>query len=188
MNYTDNHKLLTQDIIEGKEQAYEYIFKVYYLRLCNYAMHYLHDTSCAKDVVQNSIVKLYLNRKDITNNNAVSYLFTILRNECINELKRQFRKTNYVRQTEATKGMEMLYNTNLLNDPEHQFLYLELENTINRAIDNLPQKSKRIYYMSRIEGLKNDEIAQKLDITIKTVEKHITKSNKLIQKYLDNED
>lgn len=185
--YEDDHGLMTEDIKAGKEEAYEYLFKVYCPRLRNYALHYLKDEELVEDILQNSMIKLFENRQKIKSQDAAAFLFIILRNECLNELKVINKKRQYTEEINDYKEIETLYNQNLLNDPAHSMLYHELDNILNNAIENLPHKAKIIYLMSRFEGKSNKEIAAALNLSIKAVEKHITQSNKTLRQRLIRE-
>ena len=178
---------MTEDIKAGKEEAYEYLFKVYYPRLKNYVLHYLKDDELAEDVLQNSMIKLFENRRRIKSQDAAAFLFIIVRNECLNELKVINKKRQYTEEINDYKEIETLYNTNLLNDPAHRMLYQELDSILNNAIERLPHKAKVIYMMSRIEGKTNKEIAAAMNLSIKAVEKHITQSNKTLRQLLIKE-
>ena len=187
MMYEDDHSLMTEDIKAGKEEAYDYLFKVYYPRLKNYVLHYLKDDELAEDVLQNSMIKLFENRRRIKSQDAAAFLFIIVRNECLNELKVINKKRQYTEEINDYKEIETLYNTNLLNDPAHRMLYQELDSILNNAIERLPHKAKVIYMMSRIEGKTNKEIAAAMKLSIKAVEKHITQSNKTLRQLLIKE-
>lgn len=187
MMYEDDRNLMTEDIKAGIEEAYEYLFKVYYPRLKNYVLHYLKDDELAEDVLQNSMIKLFENRRRIKSQDAAAFLFIIVRNECLNELKVINKKRQYTEEINDYKEIENLYNTNLINDPAHRMLYQELDSILNNAIERLPHKAKVIYMMSRIEGKTNKEIAAAMNLSIKAVEKHITQSNKTLRQLLIKE-
>ena len=185
-NY-DNRLLLTSHIKAGLPGAYEYLLKLYYPRLHNYALHYLKNEENASDVVQDAMVKLFLGRENITTDDVASLLFSILRNECLNKLKSENVRRNYAALIKDTRDADRLYNTDLLNDTSHKILYEELLEMVDQAIDNMPEQTKTIYKLSRMEGLKNKEIADTMGISIKSVEKHITRANKLLKDRLGEE-
>ncbi len=173
-----NHKnlFLTQRLISGDPKAYDLIMDSHYQNLCAYAQSLCHDHAMAEDIVQNVFVKIWVKRKKINPNLSIkSYLYKSVYNEFIN----QYRKNKPVIFLEK-KYFEAI---DLVSDIEPK----ELENLIkimNAEIDNLPSKCKEIFLMNKKEGLTHTEISEYLNISIKTVEGHITRAFKILTEKL----
>lgn len=183
----EDHNLLMMDIKAGNNKAYEYLFKIYYPRLHNFAYRFLKDEDTIRDVIQNSFINLYEGRNTFVTTSIEALLFTIVRHGCINEMKHQAVVQNYQTNWKDVHNYDTLYNIDFLNQPEYTFLYSELRQQIQEILDAMPERDRTIFLLSRSEGLKNKEIAQKLGISIKTVEKYITRVTKIFKNKLGQE-
>ena len=161
--------LIVQNLKEGNEHAYKYVFDAHYDVLCVIAARYLHDDFVAESVVGDVIFHLWETRENIDIQTSLrQYLVRSVRNRCLDYLKsRRFRHE----QTLSTLSDD----SRLLERPanhDHPLGYLlekELEQTINDAIERLPDDCRRVFKMSRLEGKKNAEIARELGISVNTV-------------------
>ena len=145
----------------------EALFKKLYKPLCLYALHYLGgDLNSAEDVVEDCFVKLWEHEPK----NQEAYLYTSVRNACIDIL----RKSRLVEDIEPS-DLE-----NIITDDEAKSRS-EKEARLWTAIDNLPEKCRKIFLMSKRDGMKYREIAEKLCISEKTVEHQISKALKRLQ-------
>lgn len=161
---------------KGDEGAFEQLFNTYYPRLRHFASKYITDDLEAEDVVQDCFVRLYEQRKHIIHDSVSSLLFTMVRNQCLNYLKHQvlvhgFQHDELHRKYEA----EQLYALDMKGSADEPLIIEELKAQLQRIMDQLPQRSQEIFYLSRQKGLKNKEIAEQLGISVKVVEKHISK-------------
>ena len=167
---------LAQRLILGDCKAYDYLMNSYYQRLCMYAQSLCNDHNMAEDIVQNVFVKVWDKRKKINPDLSIkSYLYKSVYNEFIN----QYRKNKPVIYLEK-KYFEAI---DLVVDIEPE----ELESLIklmNIEIENLPSKCKEIFLMNKKEGLTHTEISEYLNISIKTVEGHITRAFKILTEKL----
>ncbi len=162
MEPTDE-KLLFNKIKNGDEQTFEILFKNYYSFLCHFASQFLTDDIIAEEVVQDIFVKLWEKRESIVIETSVkSYLFRMVKNQCLNIIQHNKIKNQYA---------EKVKETPLLNQTTSDFYNaVELSQAIEESINSMPDKRKEIFRLSREEGLKYKEIAEKLKISIKTVE------------------
>jgi|TARA_R110000744_G_scaffold41679_7_gene94621 RNA polymerase sigma-70 factor (ECF subfamily) len=167
---------LAQRLILGDCKAYDFLMNSYYQRLCVYAQSLCNDHNTAEDIVQNVFVKIWVKRKKINPDLSIkSYLYKSVYNEFIN----QYRKNKPVIFLEK-KYFEAI---DLVVDIEPE----ELESLIilmNIEIENLPSKCKEIFLMNKKEGLTHTEISEYLDISLKTVEGHITRAFKILNEKL----
>ena len=174
----DNNKnlFLAQRLISGDPKAYDLLMDSYYQNLCVYAQSLCNDHNMAEDIVQNVFVKIWVKRKKINPDLSIkSYLYKSVYNEFIN----QYRKNKPVIYLEK-KYFEAI---DLVVDIELE----ELESLIklmNTEIENLPSKCKEIFLMNKKEGLTHTEISEYLNISIKTVEGHITRAFKILTEKL----
>jgi RNA polymerase sigma-70 factor, ECF subfamily len=169
-------------LIDGKD-GFRHIFQQFYQPLYHLSSHYLEDPDEAKEVVQNAFVKLWEVRQNLNeDSNIRNFLFTLVKNNCLNLLK---RKQLLLKHHEKIKWMEMHYQYESLSRMGDDYLeFNELKDKIDLAIRNLPEHCRVVFEMSRFEQLKNREIAEKLGVTQKTVEAHLTKALKILRNEL----
>jgi RNA polymerase sigma-70 factor (ECF subfamily) len=155
----------------GDEQAFELLFRKYHIRLCSFANKFLNDREEAQEIVQDVFAKIWEGRDDIDPENCLkSYLFKIAQNLSINKLRRLKVESKY------SEVLKLVY----IEQPEfsvhESLIVMELEEHISQSIEKLPTECRRIFELSRVEGLKYKEIAAKLNISIKTVEAQMSKA------------
>lgn len=163
--------------------SFKSIFHEYYQPLWHLSQYYLEDKDEAKEVVQDAFLKLWEIRHDLNpNSNLRNFLFTLVKNNCLNNLK---RKQILLKHHEKIRWIEMRYQYESLARMGDDYLEInELKDKIDVAIQQLPEHCRIIFEMSRFEDLKNREIAEKLNVTQKTVEAHLTKALKILRKEL----
>jgi RNA polymerase sigma-70 factor (ECF subfamily) len=173
-------------LTEGSEKAFRLIMDHWYLRLYNFANGYLDHAENTKEVLQDVFLKLWDNRQKLaeqTNLNA--YLFTLTRNRCIDLIRRE-RLMLQFRTDKQDEYHRLTENFDALSDPILDDLFaLELQDEINRAVSGLPEQCRKVFIMSRTNGLKNKEISISLELSEKTVESHLTKALKTIKRALE---
>ena len=163
----------------GDEGTYKQLFNEYYLLLSAFAKKYVDDLEVAKEIVQDLFVHLFEIRNSlIINTSLKSYLFRSVRNRCLNHLMQ-------------IQGQERnLENLNLqeasVSDSEDKILETELEYQIYKIVSQLPEQCRKIFLMSRVEGNKNREIAQTLNLSVRTVETQISKALKILRNCLQD--
>jgi len=153
---------------------FEKLFNTYYSNLCAYANNFLKDVDASEEVVQEVLFKLWTNRESIEITSSVqSYLFRAVRNVSLNVLKHINIREDYKQQNEYERQNEL--------SSEDEMIVSELEQRIRHTIDLLPMERKKIFIMSRYEGLKYKEIADKLNISVSTVENQMVKALKFLR-------
>ena len=161
MNRETEH-ILFEQITKGDEKAFEALFLDYYPFLCLYCTRLLKDASAAEEIVQELFVKLWEKRSQtIIDISVKNYLFRAAKNHCLNYIKHNHIKNEYSR-----KMLEASETSN----PETEEPDTDLIKVIAESIASLPDKRREIFRLNREEGLKYREIAEKLNISIKTVE------------------
>ena len=152
---------------EGEERAFEYIFHLYYRPLTLFAVKYLGDIEEAKEVVQDFYVRLWSKRESLYIRISLkTYLYQGVRNACINFIKANRVKQRHLLDYESPQHSPA--------DALQAILLAEQEDKLTHAINSLPEKCRQIFLMSRTEKMSNQAIADKLQLSIKTVEAQIS--------------
>lgn len=165
------------------KNSFKLIFNNFYHQLCRLSIHYLEDEDEAKGVVQEAFVKLWEIRHELNpDSNLRNFLFTLVKNNCLNILN---RRQILLKHHEKIRWMEMHYQYESLSRIGDNYLeFNELKDKIDEAIRKLPEHCRVVFEMSRFEDLKNREIGEKLGVTQKTVEAHLTKALKILRNEL----
>lgn len=173
-----NDSLVFEALKRNDEQAFRHLFTCYYLRLKSYAMRFVRDEETVKDIIQDCFIKLWERRHSLSSVSMSSLLFTMVRNSCFDYLKHKLvvDKKIVPEAFDSVKGGELLYNIDFGRYSDDETLYSELVSLVASILSSLPERTKEIFIMSRLEGLKNREISEKLEISMTSVEKHISRA------------
>jgi len=167
---------LAQRIIIGDEQAFELLFRKYYSCLCGYANKYFNDPEEAREVVQEVFIKIWEKRGEINPEESLSsYLFKITLNNSINRLRHKKVISKYA------EIYKLVYLENAEISPHESLIASELTYNISRALRNIPPKCRQVFNLSRVDGLKYSEIADTLNISVKTVEAQMSKALNILR-------
>jgi RNA polymerase sigma-70 factor (ECF subfamily) len=176
LSYTESN--IIQEISTGSEKAFEQLFRTYYSGLCGYAIKYVWDPDQAEEIVQNLFYNLWNKKGNLSVDLSIeAYLFRAVRNACLNYLKHQKIRQHHAEAVKKIPSAEVLTEENPVET-------LELQNKIEEAVDGLPPERKKIFLMSRYEGMKYKDIAQHLGISVKTVEAQMGKALKSLRENL----
>ena len=160
----------------GDEQAFELLFRKYYIRLSAFANKFLNDPEEAKEIVQDVFAKIWEGRDEIDPEDSLkSYIFKITQNFSLNKLRRKKVESKY------TEIYKLVYIEKTEFSAHESLLARELEENIANSIGKLPAECRKVFELSRLEGLKYREIADTLHISIKTVEAQMSKALRLIR-------
>lgn len=174
----EKEHILIEQLKNGDKHAIEIIFKTYYQPLCGYANKILADIDCAEEIVQEIFFQLWQKREDLPEIASFkSYIYRSVHNACLNFIKHkkiEQKHTDHILyvQENAKEDFVDLAETNQLQDK------------IRQAIDKLPTERKKIFLMIRYDDLKYSEVAEKLGISIKTVENQMGSALKLMRQEL----
>lgn len=183
IDFSDENILLAE-IKRDNQEAFGFLFKNYSRRLQGYAYRFIQDQEIVKDIIQECFMKFWEKRDLISSVSITSLLFAMVRNSCLDYLKHLTIVEDYkVEYLASLDGEERLYYADFALDAEYGLLYEELQEQIKIVIDSMPKRCREVFIMSRFNGLKNREIAEKLDISIAGVEKQITKALCIFSKY-----
>ncbi|WP_319480140.1 RNA polymerase sigma-70 factor [uncultured Draconibacterium sp.] len=170
---------------KGDPSAYKDVFRVLYPRLKGYCKLFIPDDNKVEDLIQETFITLWEKRNSIKPDRSIeSYLFVILRNNCLNYLRNEKleKNTSYVNIEEVSE-LQYLYQIDLLGK-EEKSLEEQLVESFQEAVDELPDKMRQVFTLCKIEGRKQKEVAEEMGISIKMVEKHIAKAKEQIRKKL----
>ena len=171
---------------QGDVPAFEWLYKKFHPKAYAFCKGILHDSEKAKDVVQESFVVFWEHRADISSIAAVpAYLFRVLRNGCLRQLRRDALQNNFSNIDSVTLSeLELRYRTedqNILND----LYFKDLSESYQEALDKLPKQCRTIFRMNRHHGMRSEEIAGVLNLSVRTVENQLYRGLKLIKKSLN---
>lgn len=163
-----SYNLLFKLIRNNDEAAFNELYRLFYSPLCILAMRYLPDLDEAKDCVHDVFTKIWSDRDTLNIESSVkSYLITSTKNMCLNIIQRKKHKQTYE---------QHILNTYTEYSAKDLYSVVELEQLIEKTLSKLPQKLQTVFKMSRFEHLTYKEIAEKQNISIKTVEAYMSKS------------
>lgn len=178
-------KALIEKVKNADVSSFEIIFRSNFDELYRYALAFTGDTQEAEDLVQELFIWLWENKQYIKSEMSLkSYLLKILQNRALNQIKHKKVQQKY----HAEKSKILLEEEQLQKD------YIEyykeksatenLELKIEKAIEQLPEQCKRIFKLSRFEGLKYREISEKLDLSLSTVKNQMSIALKKLKEFL----
>ncbi len=154
----------------GDRSVFEEIYKEYFSPLCHYCMRFVGKPEEAEEIVQGLFLKLWIKREELQINTSVnSYLYRAVQNYALNYLHQQ-KTRGYFKVSDFTEAEEPNVDAQGVMEED------ELKNHINSAIANLPEKRRIIFELSRFSDMKYQQIADHLDISIKTVEAQMAKA------------
>ena len=175
-----SEKHMIKGIRAGKESTYALLFDHFYRPLSVFASTYINDLDAAKEIVQDLFVYIFENRKSLVITTSLkSYLFQSVRNRCMNHIKHL--------QVERRHHHQIAFDQESFEDLHAKIAETELEHRIFQIASEMPPKCQEIFRMSRVNGIKNKEIADQLNISIRTVETQISNALKALREKLGDE-
>jgi RNA polymerase sigma-70 factor (family 1) len=175
-----NDEELMQEIKAGNMFAFDVLYRKYNKKLYKFGYSILKSTVEAENLIQDVFLNLWENRLKVEKNSSIkSYIFTITYNSAISIIRKKARESQFIEYlkslqeiTEAPVNVELEYN--------------ELTKKLDEIIKELPQRQKEVYLLHKVEGLKYNEIAERLNISVNTIENHMSHALKTIRKKLGN--
>lgn len=176
--YSDDE--LMQEIKADNMFAFDVLYKRYCKRVYKFGYSILKSREESENLTQDVFLSLWENRLKIEKNSSIkSYVFTITYNSAISIIRKKARESQFM---EYLKSLQEI-NVEPVNI---ELEYTELTNKLDEILQTLPQRQKEIYLLHRVKGLKYSEIAESLNISVNTIENHMSRALKTIRKKLGN--
>lgn len=154
---------------KGDKKSFQALFDQWYEPLCRYGIQQTGNPEEAEEIVQDVFVKLWMKREKLSIDTSIkSYLYRMVLNSIINRSQHQKVRMQH--------KADMVFQQKESESPAHAFAAAEVEMLAMQAIENMPEKRRQVYEFSRVHGLKYSEIAEKMGISVKTVEVHLSKA------------
>lgn len=170
--------LLIQRLIVGDQTAFELLFRYYYPGLIVFASQIVLDTDTAEEIVEDFFVNLWSKRGEIRKKDSLkSYFFTCVKNRALNYLKKERISKNVIADLKYLIESDRIYQPDIFFDSE-------LRKQIKTAFEKLQPRTNEVFILSRFKGLSNDDIAEQLNISKRTVETQISKALKILREEL----
>jgi RNA polymerase sigma-70 factor (ECF subfamily) len=175
-----NDEELMQEIKAGNMFAFDELYRKYNKKLYKFGYSILKSTEEAENLIQDVFLNLWENRYKVEKNSSIkSYVFTITYNSAISIIRKKTRESQFI------EYLKTLQDINV--EPVNVELeYNELTNKLDEIIKELPKRQKEVYLLHKVEGLKYNEIAERLNISVNTIENHMSHALKTIRKKLGN--
>jgi len=179
MQINSDKKILLK-IKNGDIASFERLFREYYQNLCNYVFSIIKDMDTSEEIIQDLFFNIWEKHEQLSINSSIkAYLFRSAYNNTISYLRHEAVVNRHFNEIKANSVIAQ-------PDAFETFKVFELNEALNKAINELPKRYKQIFIMNRFEGMKYIEIAEKLSISVKTVEAAISKSLKILRNKLKN--
>ncbi|MDR0892181.1 MAG: RNA polymerase sigma-70 factor [Mediterranea sp.] len=171
----ENDILLLKLIKEGDTHAFRHLFDLYFVALCRYMNLYLKNQQEAEEAALDIFTHFWTHREGIEIKLSLkAYLFQSARNKCL----------NVIRDRKTTVGLDEAQGQQLAEAESASLEVEELYLLVREAVCSLPERCAEVFRKSRVEELTNQEIADQMHISVKTVEGQITKALKRIKEFL----
>lgn len=176
---TERERKLVADLINGDETAFCQLYSLYKKRLVYFAIRFLKSSDFAEDVFQDAFTSVWQNRRFINPNEPFApYIYTIVKNRILNLLAG-------IEKEQELKKVILSNSIDFHMKVEEEVIESELDRLLEKALEELTPQQRNIFEMSRKEYKSHKQIAQELNISVYTVQQHISVSIKKIKSYLE---
>lgn len=180
MGNTFNLEKILVDLANDDKLAFDQLYHMYYPRLFYYSRSFLKLDDGIDDILQEVFVKLWMNRKNIRQPETFNaFLYTITKNTLLNEIRSRLKSEEFQHKHFNRAVAEEFITQNTVE-------YADLKQHLDQFIQQLPEKRRKVYQLSREDGLTNAEIAEQLGISVKTVEDHMTHALRFLKDRFKN--
>ncbi len=167
-------------IRQGDEEAYRDVYDLYHIQMFYIAKKYVKEKNLAEDAVQDVFVKLWEKRSTLDENKSLKgFLFTMLKNHVLNILRDMKKGT-----VSISKISESALPCHSCTDD--QVIYKDYQNILEKGLNELSNRKREVFELKTIKGYSNPEIAEILEINIRTVKTHYYNSSKFMKLYFRN--
>jgi len=176
---------ILRGLIIGDEETYIFLFREYYVSLCSYARRYVGRKDIAEEIVSETFMKIWENRKTLNVNSSVkAYLFQAVCNNSLNYL-RKLKNANKLETFFEESTYDNIGFAETSDDIGEQSLIMEdFVQKVEEAVNQLPKQQQKAFRLKRHEGKKIKEVAEIMGLSVKTVEMHLTKATLSLRKSL----
>ena len=176
LSMIDNEDIVIEGLKNGDKLIFEEVYREYYIPLCYYCLRYVESFSDSEEIVQDLFLKLWEMHDELDIKSSLNaYLYRAVQNYALNFLKKKKTHDKYI----VVQGQQPYGG--VLEDGLGKLEEEELRAILKLAVLKLPEKRRRIFELSRFDGLKNSKIASQLSISVKTVETQMTKALKYLR-------
>jgi len=173
-----NERCWIELIREGDEDAFELLFKEYYEQLTRFSWRFVKCKAVAEGLVQDIYSDLWENRENLELTGCIRpYLYKVVKNHSLNHIKHQEVQNKYDPMWMDQKEVSM-------NNYEKEYRKEQIRKAVQQAVEKLPERSRMTYKLHRHDGLTYKEIAEIMDVSVKTVESQMTRTLKLLREQL----
>ena len=169
-------------LVDG-EKGFKVAFETYYPRLLRFAEAYVGDRFEAENIVQDVFLRLWEKRASLPEDiNLLAWLLTMVKNQCLDFLRHRQVVERHTVDWDTFQDREASFNCYAISRFDAEQLDVEaLERMVEKAVNELPEQCRKVFELSRYDGLKYKEIAAKMGISVKTVETHISHALKILR-------
>jgi len=172
-------QILFDKLVDGDQSAFSSIFEAYYKDLVMFAFTLTKNSDNAEEAVQEVFVRLWEKRRELKLHGSLkSYLLKSVQNQCLDEIRHRKISETFV----VDKKTQWLY----VNDVEDYILYSDLQKHLDQLLAQMPDEVAQTFRMNRFDELKYQEIAQQLNVSVRTVESRISKVLQILHQALKN--
>ena len=170
-------KQLFMQVAEGDERAFETLFNAFLPKLYPFIIKFIKSEPAAQEILQETFIRVWLSRDKLSEiDNPGGWLYKVASNECYSYLRKSILNNKFLN--------PITFEPDPVNTTQETFSLKELNRVIGEAINKLPAQRKKIYRMSRDEGMSIPEIASVLNLSPNTVKNALVTSLKFIREYL----
>ena len=179
-----NEEELINRIKSNDQSAFEKLFRIYFPRLKRYAQTILENTNEAEDLIQDVFVQVWNKRDElISEKHFASFLYTMVKNKCLNLLKRKVVEEKFV-VTQLNSATEELYHLSFQSDEDFSSMEEKLNDELEKILTKMPERCQQAFRLKWIDGKKNHEIAKSMNISTTMVDKHLSKGLQIAKQNL----
>lgn len=168
--------------MNSKNKTFTDIYNTYYKKAFYFVKSYVHDESVAEDIVSESLIKLWEQLKQREIDPIAPFLLTILKNKALDFLKHQEVERAALEEIKSWREYDLSIRICSLEECNPYDIFSgEVESIVNSTLKSLPPQTREVFMMSRFQNKSNKEIAESMNISVKSVEYHITKTLKVLR-------
>lgn len=173
-----------QVMIEKKEVTFESFYRKYYSRFLNYAFFFVKDSSAAEDIVHDSLLYSWEHRGKLNYSSieTLNYILKSVKNGCINYLRHLKSHTSDIKGINDMDDWELSIRLKTLEDVEYEKVFTaEIMDIVNKSLKDLPQRTRHIFTLYRIECKSRKEIAEQYNVSLQNIDYHIHKAEQFLR-------